>query len=57
MVAPAILVLMQHNMMTLAFFAVSANSEFHYPKYFSMISLGPEPKIAMSRGFSSSRPR
>ena len=51
MVAPAILVLMQHNMMTLAFFAVSANSEFHYPKYFSMISLGPEPKIAMSRGF------
>jgi branched-chain amino acid transport system substrate-binding protein len=51
MVAPAILVLMQHNMMTLAFFAVAANSEFHYPKYFSMISLGPEPKVAMSRGF------
>ncbi len=51
MVAPAILVLMQHNMMTLAFFGVAANSEFHYPKYFSMISLGPDPKIAMSRGF------
>jgi branched-chain amino acid transport system substrate-binding protein len=51
MVAPAIPVLMEHNMLTIGFFGVAANSEFHYPRYFSMISLGPEPKIAMSRGF------
>ncbi len=51
MVAPAIPALMEHNMLTIGFFAVAANSEFHYPRYFSMISLGPEPKIAMSRGF------
>jgi branched-chain amino acid transport system substrate-binding protein len=51
MVAPAIPALITHNMLTIAFFGVAANSEFHYSKYFSMISLGPDPKIAMSRGF------
>jgi branched-chain amino acid transport system substrate-binding protein len=51
MVAPAILALMGHGRLTIAFFAVAANSEFHYPKYFSMISLGPDPKTSMSRGF------
>jgi branched-chain amino acid transport system substrate-binding protein len=51
MVAPAIPALMAHNMLTIAFFGVAANSEFHYPRYFSMISLGPDPKTAMSRGF------
>ncbi len=51
MVAPAIIALMEHKRLTVAFFGVAANSEFHYPRYFSMISLGPEPKIAMSRGF------
>jgi branched-chain amino acid transport system substrate-binding protein len=51
MVAPAILTLMEHKRLTIAFFGVSANSEFHYAKYFSMISLGPNPKVSMSRGF------
>jgi branched-chain amino acid transport system substrate-binding protein len=51
MVAPAILTLMEHRRLTIAFFGVAANSEFHYSKYFSMISLGPDPKISMSRGF------
>jgi branched-chain amino acid transport system substrate-binding protein len=51
MVAPAILTLMEHKRLTIAFFGVAANSQFHYPKYFSMISLGPKPKMAMSRGF------
>jgi branched-chain amino acid transport system substrate-binding protein len=51
MVAPAIVTLMEHKRLTIGFFGVAANSEFHYPKYFSMISLGPDPKIAMSRGF------
>jgi branched-chain amino acid transport system substrate-binding protein len=51
MVAPAIVTLMEHKRLTIAFFGVAANSEFHYPRYFSMISLGPEPKIATSRGF------
>src|SRR3984957_8822103 len=51
MVAPAIVTLMEHKRLTVAFFGVSANSEFHYSKYFSMISLGPDPKTSMSRGF------
>jgi branched-chain amino acid transport system substrate-binding protein len=51
MVAPAIITLMEHKRLTIAFFGVAANSAFHYPRYFSMISLGPEPKISTSRGF------
>jgi branched-chain amino acid transport system substrate-binding protein len=51
MVAPAIVALMEHRRLTIAFFGVAANSEFHYSKYFSMISLGPDPKTSMSRGF------
>jgi hypothetical protein len=37
-VAPAIVTLMEHKRLTIAFFGVAANSEFHYSKYFSMIS-------------------
>jgi branched-chain amino acid transport system substrate-binding protein len=51
MVAPAIVTLMEHRRLTIAFFGVAANSEFHYSRYFSMISLGPDPKVSMSRGF------
>jgi branched-chain amino acid transport system substrate-binding protein len=51
MVAPAIVTLMERRRLTVAFFGVAANSEFHYSKYFSMISLGPDPKTSMSRGF------
>jgi branched-chain amino acid transport system substrate-binding protein len=51
MVAPAIVALMARKHLTIAFGGVAANSEFHYPEYFSMISLGPEPKVSMSRGF------
>jgi branched-chain amino acid transport system substrate-binding protein len=51
MVAPAIVALIDRRRLTIAFGGVAANSEFHYPRYFSMISLGPEPKVSMSRGF------
>jgi branched-chain amino acid transport system substrate-binding protein len=51
MVVPAIPVLMQHNMATIGILAVGANREFHYPKYFAMISSGPNPKLAFSEGF------
>ena len=51
MVAPAIPVLMQHNKLTVGMLALAANSQFHYNKYFSMISTGPDPKGAWSDGF------
>ncbi|HXP30423.1 MAG TPA: amino acid ABC transporter substrate-binding protein [Stellaceae bacterium] len=51
MVVPALLVLMQHKMVTLGILAMGANREFHYPKYFAMISSGPQPMLAFSEGF------
>jgi branched-chain amino acid transport system substrate-binding protein len=51
MVAPAIPVVMQKNMMTLGLFANAANSQFHYQRYFSMLPTGPEPKRSFSTGF------
>jgi branched-chain amino acid transport system substrate-binding protein len=51
MVAPALTVIMQHNMVDISVTALAVNSSFHYPRYFSMISAGPTPKVAYSRGF------
>ena len=51
MTVPAIPVLMQHNMATVAVTALAANSHFHYPKYFVMLPSGPDPKRAFSEGF------
>ena len=51
MVAPAIPVVMQKNKTFIGLFALAANSEFHYPKYFSMLPSGPTPKESFSEGF------
>jgi len=51
MVAPAIPVIMQHNMTTIGILANAANSKFHYQRYFSMLPTGPEPEKAFSTGF------
>src|SRR5258708_7106508 len=51
MVVPALPVLMQHNRVTVGILAVGANREFKYPKYFAMISAGPNPRLAFSEGF------
>lgn len=51
MVVPALPVLIQHGRLTIGILAVAANSQFHYPKYFAMISSGPQPKLAFSEGF------
>lgn len=51
MVAPALTVIMQHNLVDVSVTALAVNSTFHYPRYFSMISAGPTPKVAYSRGF------
>jgi branched-chain amino acid transport system substrate-binding protein len=51
MLAPAIPVVMQHDMAFLGLMGLAVNSEFHYPKYFAMIPSGPEPKIALTEGF------
>lgn len=63
MIAPALTVIMQHNMVDVSVTGLAVNGLFHYPRYFSMISAGPTPKVAFSRGFfaiaaaQSPRPR
>jgi branched-chain amino acid transport system substrate-binding protein len=51
MIAPALTVVMQHNLAQVSVTGLAVNSAFHYPRYFSMLSAGPTPKIAFSRGF------
>jgi branched-chain amino acid transport system substrate-binding protein len=51
MVAPAMPVVMQHDRLFLGLFALAVNSQFHYPKYFSMLPTGPDPKRAFSQSF------
>jgi branched-chain amino acid transport system substrate-binding protein len=51
MVAPAMPVIMQNNKMTISFTAIGINRHFNYPKYFSMVPVGPEGVNAFSIGF------
>ena len=51
MTAPAMPVVISHNKTFISLFALAANSEFHYPRYFSMIATGQDAKIAFSHGF------
>ena len=52
MIAPAIPVVMQKNKVFVSLFGLDANSEFHYPRYFSFIpTAGPNPKQTISEGF------
>ena len=52
MLAPAMPVVMQRNLTFLGLFGLDVNSEFHYPKYFSIIPAGgATPKEAFSQGF------
>ena len=51
MAAPALPVVMQRNRLFLGLFALAVNHEYHYPKYFSMLPVGPDPRRAFSQGF------
>jgi branched-chain amino acid transport system substrate-binding protein len=50
-VAPAMPAIIQNNKMTMSFTAIGINDKFHYPKYFSMVSVGPEGIDSFSIGF------
>ena len=51
MTAPAMPVAIEHNRLFLGLFALAVNTEFHYPRYFSMLPTGPDPKHAFSEPF------
>src|SRR5271156_2945343 len=50
-IAPAMPVAISHDRLFLGLFGLAVNSEFHYPKYFSMVPAGPDPKHAFSEPF------
>ena len=50
-VAPAMPTIMDNNKLTISFTAIGINDKFRYPKYFSMVSTGPEGVDAFSIGF------
>src|SRR2546421_4744665 len=54
MVAPAMPVVMQKNKVFPALFALDANGEFKYPKYFSVLPTGPNTKTSFTEGFFTS---
>ena len=52
MVVPALPVMIQHQRTFLGLFALAANSQFHYPNYFSILPAGgPHPKQSFSKPF------
>ncbi|HMD66042.1 MAG TPA: amino acid ABC transporter substrate-binding protein [Stellaceae bacterium] len=50
-IAPAMPVAISHGRLLLGLFGLAVNAEFHYPKYFSMLPNGPDPKHAFSEPF------
>ncbi len=51
LVVPAMPVAIQHNRLFFGLFALAANEQFHYPKYFSMLPFGPEPVKTFAEGY------
>jgi branched-chain amino acid transport system substrate-binding protein len=49
--AAAMLVVIQKQKVFIGLFGLAVNAEFNYPKYFSMIPLGPTPKSTQTKGF------
>jgi branched-chain amino acid transport system substrate-binding protein len=50
-VAPAMPTIINNQKMTITFTAIGINDNYHYPKYFSMVSTGPEGINSFSIGF------
>jgi branched-chain amino acid transport system substrate-binding protein len=51
LVVPAMPVAMQHDRLFFGLFALAANRQFNYPKYFSMLTFGPDPTKTFSKGY------
>ena len=52
LLAPAMPVVMQHNMTFFSLFGLDVNREFQYPRYFSMVPTGGmDPPVSFSKGF------
>src|ERR1700685_1838926 len=49
-IAPAMPVVMQHNMAFIAVLGLAVNDAFHYQRYFSMVPSGPDAKKQFTKG-------
>src|SRR5690348_3363394 len=50
-IAPAMPLMMQRNLMFMTLFGLNVNSKFNYDRYFQIMPAGPEPAIGWTRGF------
>jgi branched-chain amino acid transport system substrate-binding protein len=53
LVAPVLPAVMPRGKTVIGLFALDANHDFHYPKYFSMLPSGPTPRQSFTDGFFS----
>ncbi len=51
LVVPAMPVAIQYNRLFFGLFCLAGNAQFHYPKYFSMLTFGPEPVKTFAQGY------
>lgn len=54
MTAPAMPIVIAHNMVMTSLVALNVNSHFHYPRYFAPAALGKDPVVDFSKGFFDS---
>ena len=50
-IAPAMPLMMQRNLMFMPLFGLNVNSKFNYDRYFQIMPAGPEPAVGWTRGF------
>lgn len=50
-IVPAMPIVMNYDRLFLALFALAANEDFQYERYFQILPAGPGPRVAWSRGF------
>lgn len=50
-IAPAMPLVMQHNMVFMSLAGLAVNDQFHYDKYFQIYPFGPNGRLGFSQGF------
>lgn len=50
-IAPAMPLMMQRNMVFMSLFGLNVNSKFKYDRYFQIMPAGPDPAVDWTRGF------
>ena len=50
-IAPAMPIMMQRNMVFMSLFGLNVNSKFNYDRYFQIMPAGPEPAVGWSQGY------